>query len=404
MGVVGDSWVLKTDPISVTWFSISGVGEEFFLEITSALYKDVDSLKSNPITMSLSYFYGKAIARAARLALIAEEEIISPWLDGSFNGNGFLYDRKWGGADFGFGIFNDQHYHLGYFLYAIAVLCKIDPAWGRKYRPQAYSMAGGLSEFAVGRNQVSTSEAVNAYYSAALMGLSFGDTHLVAIGSMLAAFEMQAAQMWSHSRVVGVLWINKRDSGLWFAPPEWRDCRLGIQMLSLLPITEVLLSDVGFSRDLVKWTVPALARDGVGEGWKGFVYAMEAIYDKETGLQKTRALPEAMEDVGWERSIAGLDITVIEREGRSSIKKKKDMYNSGGAVESVNFSGGSSNCQLNIRGRGPGHFGAYSSRRPTSCTVISREAEFHFVDRDFLLTVSIPPKSISWEIGILYEA
>ncbi|KAL5991049.1 hypothetical protein ACLOJK_011955 [Asimina triloba] len=62
------------------------------------------------------------------------------------------------------------------------------------------------------------------------------------------------------------------------------------------------------------------------------------------------------------------------------------MYISGGAVESVNFSGGSSNCQLNIRGRGPGHFGAYSSRRPTSCTVISREAEFNFVDREFLLT------------------
>ncbi|KAL5981883.1 hypothetical protein ACLOJK_015950 [Asimina triloba] len=62
VGVVGDSWVLKTDPISVTWFSISGVGEEIFLEITSALQKDVDGLKSNPITMPSSYFYGKAIA------------------------------------------------------------------------------------------------------------------------------------------------------------------------------------------------------------------------------------------------------------------------------------------------------------------------------------------------------
>ncbi|KAL6012424.1 hypothetical protein ACLOJK_002913 [Asimina triloba] len=63
-----------------------------------------------------------------------------------------------------------------------------------------------------------------------------GNTHLVAIGSTLAAFEMQAAQMWWHvregegineddfslqNRVVGVLWINIRDIGLWFAPPEW---------------------------------------------------------------------------------------------------------------------------------------------------------------------------------------
>ncbi|KAM1130720.1 hypothetical protein COP2_046667 [Malus domestica] len=30
---------------------------------------------------------------------------------------------------------------LGYFVYAISVLAKIDPEWGSKYRPQAYSMA-----------------------------------------------------------------------------------------------------------------------------------------------------------------------------------------------------------------------------------------------------------------------
>jgi endo-1,3(4)-beta-glucanase len=79
------------------------------------------------------------------------KETIEPWLDGTFNGNGFLYDHKWGGivtkqgstdtgADFGFGIYNDHHYHLGYFLYGIAVLAKIDPIWGRKYKPQAYSL------------------------------------------------------------------------------------------------------------------------------------------------------------------------------------------------------------------------------------------------------------------------
>jgi endo-1,3(4)-beta-glucanase len=89
--------------------------------------------------------------------------------------------------------------------------------------------AGGLTEFGDGRNQQSTSEAVNAYYSVALMGLAYRDAHLVAIGSMLAALEIQAAQTCWHVResdnmyeevftrenkVVGVLWANKRDSGL----------------------------------------------------------------------------------------------------------------------------------------------------------------------------------------------
>ncbi|XAR51568.1 Glucan endo-1,3-beta-D-glucosidase [Bertholletia excelsa] len=360
VGVVGDSWVLKSDPVSVTWHSIRGISEESCPEIVDALNQDVEALNSSTISTTSSYFYGKQIARAARLALIAEEmsyadviptvrkflkDTIEPWLDGTFAGNGFLYDGKWGGivtqqgsrdsgADFGFGVYNDHHYHLGYFLYGISVLAKIDPAWGRKYKPQAYSLmadfmnlgrransnyprlrcfdlwklhswAGGLTEFADGRNQESTSEAVNAYYSAALMGLAYGDSHLVSIGSTLAAMEIHSAQTWWHVRegdtlyaedftrenkVVGVLWANKRDSGLWFAPPDWRECRLGIQLLPLLPITEILFSEIRFVRELVNWTLPALAREGVGEGWKGFVYALEGVYDQKGALDKIRNL------------------------------------------------------------------------------------------------------------------
>ncbi|KMT18481.1 hypothetical protein BVRB_2g026230 [Beta vulgaris subsp. vulgaris] len=359
VGVVGDSWSLRTESIPVTWHSIRGVKEESYAEIISALTRDVEGLDSSSIATTSSYFYGKLIARAARMALIAEEvcypdvipkvrsflrETIEPWLDGTFNGNGFLYDRKWGGmvtkqgstdsgADFGFGIYNDHHYHLGYFLYAIAVLAKIDPAWGSKYRPQAYSLladfmslskgnmnytrlrcfdlyklhswAAGLIEFRDGRNQESTSEAVNAYYSAALMGLAYGDTHLVALGSSLVAMEMKSAQTWWHIRegegmyeddfssankMLTVLWANKRDCAPWFSPPERKEYRLGIQVLPILPITEALFPDVNFVKDLVNWTMPALGRDGVREGWKGFVYALEGIYDKENALEKTRNL------------------------------------------------------------------------------------------------------------------
>ena len=260
VGVVGDSWVLRPDPVSVTWHSIKGVDEDRREEIISALVKDVSDLDSSAPVTSSSYFYAKLIARAARLALIAEEvcyldvipairkylkSMIEPWLDGTFEPNGFLYDPTWGGvitkqgsrdsgADFGFGIYNDHHYHLGYFLYAIAVMAKIDPLWGKRYRPQAYALmadfmtlgkkkmkkgasfnsnsvyprlrcfdlfklhswAGGLTEFADGRNQESTSEAVNAYYSAALLGLAYGDTHLVAAASTVLTLEIHAAKMW----------------------------------------------------------------------------------------------------------------------------------------------------------------------------------------------------------------
>ncbi|KAK1440747.1 hypothetical protein QVD17_06578 [Tagetes erecta] len=360
VGVIGDSWVLKPDPVSITWHSIKGVDKESYPEIVRSLVKDVESLDSKSIETTSSYFFGKLVARAARFALIAEEigyldvipkvkqylkETIEPWLNGTFGSNGFLYDGLWGGlvtkqgandtgADFGFGVYNDHHFHIGYFLYGIAVLAKIDPIWGRKYRPQAYSLmadfmtlgrggnlmytrlrcfdlwkmhswAAGLTEFTDGRNQESTSEAVNAYYSAALMGLAYGDTHLVALGSLLTSMEIHASQTWWHvkqddtiyaadftkeNRVVGVLWSNKRDSGLWFAPAEWKECRLGIQVLPLLPVTEVLFSDVAFVKQLVKWTLPALEREGVGEGWKGFVYALEGVYEKNVAVEKIRSL------------------------------------------------------------------------------------------------------------------
>ncbi|KAG4946960.1 hypothetical protein JHK87_042967 [Glycine soja] len=251
VGVVGDSWVLETNPIHVKWNSNKGVEKESYGKIVTALVKNVQALNSSEIGTNSSYFYGKQVGRAARLALIAEEvsypkvipkvkkflkETIEPWLDGTFKGNAFLYERKWRGlvtkhgstnstADFGFGIYNDHHFHLGYFIYGIAVLAKIDPQWGQKYKPQVYSLvidfmnlgqrynldytrlrcfdlynlhswAAGLTEFEDGRNQESTSEA--AYYAGALLGLAYGDSSLVDTGSTLVALEILAAQTWWH--------------------------------------------------------------------------------------------------------------------------------------------------------------------------------------------------------------
>jgi endo-1,3(4)-beta-glucanase len=135
--------------------------------------------------------------------------------------------------------------------------------------------------------------------------MAYGDKELAANASTLTSLEILAAKMWWHvkeggnlyeedftkeNRMMGVLWSNKRDSGLWFAPPAWKECRLGIQLLPLLPISEVLFSNVDFVKELVEWTLPALNREGVGEGWKGFVYALQGIYDNESGLKNMKEL------------------------------------------------------------------------------------------------------------------
>ncbi len=220
------------------------------------------------------------------------------------------------------------------FLFAGAVLAKLDPQWGQQYKPHLYALiadymslngskffprlrcfdafvlhswAGGLVEFADGRNQESTSEAIHAYYAAALAGLAYKDRSLVDTGLTLAALESHSAQSLWHiprgsvlydpefvdeNRVVSVLWSTKRDSGLWFAGAERRDCRLGIQVLPITPVTEFIFTDKHFARELVNWAMPSLTRSDVTDGWRGFVYALQAIYEPQEALSKILRLNE----------------------------------------------------------------------------------------------------------------
>ncbi|KAG5059802.1 hypothetical protein JHK85_000850 [Glycine max] len=83
----------------------------------------------------------------------------------------------------------------------------LDPVCGWKYKPQAYSLMADFMTLIRRSNSNytrlrcfdfyklhswarGTSEAVNAYYVAALMGLAYGHTHLLAIGSTLTALEI----------------------------------------------------------------------------------------------------------------------------------------------------------------------------------------------------------------------
>lgn len=59
--------------------------------------------------------------------------------------NKFHYDTVWGGlflrgedaeahfyTDYGFPFYNDHHFHLGYFLYALAYYVRHDAAWAQR--------------------------------------------------------------------------------------------------------------------------------------------------------------------------------------------------------------------------------------------------------------------------------
>ncbi|CAI5534053.1 unnamed protein product [Closterium sp. Naga37s-1] len=361
----GAVWRLNVAKRPSTWCAGPLTSDAQLLdELRGSLKQDVAALP--PLSSTSTYSFGKAAVRAARLALIAKQvrdddslaAVLSPlrtalsaWLDGTFPGNRLLYDHTWGGvvseagsrdhgAEFGAGMYNDHHFHYGYFIYAAATIAKLDPAWRDQYRaplndlmadymsPQRtaafprlrhfdaytlHSWASGLFEFGDGRNQESFSEAANAYYAAgALLASVLGDQPLATLGATLAAVEALAGQTLMHvplapstpdpslspgyeavfansNRVVGVLWSTKRDAALWFAPPADMEKRVGIQVLPVSPFLTHLFPDHEFAKQLVEWAQPVLSGAATDE-WRGFAWALQALYDLQGARVNIAAL------------------------------------------------------------------------------------------------------------------
>ncbi|XP_010272533.1 PREDICTED: probable galactinol--sucrose galactosyltransferase 2 [Nelumbo nucifera] len=79
-----------------------------------------------------------------------------------------------------------------------------------------------------------------------------------------------------------------------------------------------------------------------------------------------------------------------------------EMYNSGGAIEEMEFFSDSSQCGINIKGRGPGRFGAYCSVRPKFCTMNGKKEEFQFKSEDNFLTITVPSGINCWDMAIYF--
>ncbi|XP_038878350.1 probable galactinol--sucrose galactosyltransferase 2 [Benincasa hispida] len=80
-----------------------------------------------------------------------------------------------------------------------------------------------------------------------------------------------------------------------------------------------------------------------------------------------------------------------------------DMYNSGGAIETLSHSMEDlSQCTIRMTGRFCGRFGAYLSTKPSRCVVDMKEEEFIYESGSGLLTVKLENGSISREIEFVY--
>jgi len=384
----GAKWVLTTPQEKIDWLAapdsdkiptilqaLKGMGE------ASDMNYDLNQWAAQG--MIDPYNAGKLIAKQATLVQIADvlkqktvkdtmlarvTEHLSLWLD-QRSKNRLVYDGTWGGViscgctytwnelkkfaycanngtrlecptlqdsgyDFGNSVYNDHHFHYGYFIYSAAVVAKFNPKWAKAYNekvlalvrdianPSAadpyfttyrmfdwfvgHSWALGITPDANGRNQESSSEAVNAWYGMYLYGQATKNPQLKTLGNALLLMEAHSTNYY---------WHVKASNGIY--PPEYEHNIVGIvhEMLvefqtffglrgffvhgiQLIPISPMVR--VMFQPDWVGGAYRMFKDYCTGDpecldsGFITFLYAEQALVDKEGAWSSALSLPNSV--------------------------------------------------------------------------------------------------------------
>ncbi|KAF2755899.1 endo-1,3-beta-glucanase Engl1 [Pseudovirgaria hyperparasitica] len=244
-----------------------------------------------------------------------------------------VYDTRWkglvssgsyatgdNGVDFGNSLYNDHHFHYGYFIYTAAVIGYLDPLWLtqgtnkawvnsllRDYaNPSAddqvyahvrafdwyngHSWAKGLFESGDGKDQESTSEDSFATYGMKMWGRIVGDPNMEARGNLQLAVQKRSfnsyflmandnkiqPQKFIGNKVTGILFENKIDHTTYFGSnPEYIQ---GIHMIPLSPVSAYTRPSSFVKEEWDTYFSNGRA-DKVEGGWKGILYANYALID-----------------------------------------------------------------------------------------------------------------------------
>jgi endo-1,3(4)-beta-glucanase len=352
--VEGNGWTMSLPLSTIGWNAPRAIDPLKLEAVRGALNGDA-GYQPDPVKVANdTYFGGKYLAKLARLALIADDlgevataaslrarltPLVSAWLEGT-NPNPLVYDTTWGGVvateallrpnlgvDFGMGYYNDHHFHYGYHLYAAAALAKADPAFAVTHRqallalvrdianPSAndpkfprfrhmdlfrgHSWASGLYENVEGRDQESTSEAVNAWYGVQLLGLATGDARMRDLGRLLLALEVDSARTYwqvsapssiypdpfAQSRCVGRLFETRVTFDTFFGAEPFKV--YGIQLLPFAPASEALISPAWIGN---AWPTMQARTAGGSQEWTGLLDMAHATVDRAAAWTAVSAL------------------------------------------------------------------------------------------------------------------
>ncbi|HEY8992431.1 MAG TPA: glycosyl hydrolase [Candidatus Microsaccharimonas sp.] len=319
-------------------------------QLIASLQTDVSN---TTITAQDSYFAGKQLARAATLLDISEQlgqvdtsarlkSILTDGFAKRLNSEYLYYDSILKGIAaqtkaFGSEDFNDHHFHYGYFIYAASIFGKYDADFmktsekqinllvadiaaytltsnfpiERNYDPYAgHSWAAGLSPFADGNNQESSSEAVNAWNGVALWGDLTKNTQLKDSAAWMLSNEAATAKAaWRTvdtspsylknftSPLTSLNFGGKRTYSTFFS--DAANAKLGIQLLPLSPAMLSYASDGGSIDATVKASIQG---DNYNVALGDYVLMYLALHDPQKAAQLTGKQQDAFIDDGNSRT------------------------------------------------------------------------------------------------------
>ncbi|KAG6574506.1 putative endo-1,3-beta-glucanase [Phytophthora cinnamomi] len=268
------------------------------------------------------------------------ESAITPFLDNSWK-YPLKYDAVMGGivssegfatgdmnADFGNTVYNDHHYHYGYWVHMASVINYLHPTWSRigdlnnmtrvllrdvanpsrddpyfpKFRGfdwfRGHSYSHGMTSLGDGKDEESTSEDINFSYGMALFGQATNNTRMQSIGLLMSKVGMRAIQTYflfdssntihpaayRPRMVAGILFDNKADHATWFSADEYMIH--GIQMLPVTPLSEYVRTSTFVQQewDNILSTLDIVTSNDVSNSWLSLLYLNYARLNKPDAL------------------------------------------------------------------------------------------------------------------------
>lgn len=323
------------------------------------------------------YYNGKAYQKYASLCLMAADAdvmgsnsstllttciqklqtMITPFLTNTF-APVLAYDSAYRGVvsnqvfwtgdvnvDFGNGVYNDHHYHYGYWVTASAMLTYLDPTWSGLKQLETmvwtllrdvanpsqedeyfttfrhfswflgHSYSHGITPMADGKDEESSSEDINFYYGMMLWGQVTGRSAVQDLGSLMMRIDARAVRTYFlmksdnalhpiefvRNHVTGIFFDNKVDYTTWFSAEKY--CIHGIQMIPVSPINEVVRTKEFVQQE---WD-DILAKESIvtagdtTNAWMSLLYVNRAVLAQDEALQM---LAKVSMDDGLSRSWA----------------------------------------------------------------------------------------------------